>query len=330
MQQAAIVILNFNGEETLRKFLPSVVNHSSYPVIVSDNASTDSSVDFLRSHYPQISIIQMEDNFGFAGGYTRALNTIRGEFEYYILLNSDVEVTPHWDENMIAWLEKRKDVAAVQPKILSYQNPDFFDYAGAAGGYMDNLGYPYCRGRFFETIEKDQGQYDDEVEVDWTSGACMAIRSEAFHRGQGFDPAYFAHMEEIDLCWKLRRMGYTLYYTGAVKVYHVGGATLSRTSPRKTYLNFRNNLAALKNNMSPFKWRSVYLMRCLLDLLAAIVFLIQGKGDHSMMIWKAHRDFRKIAKGFDKYFGPMVHTKGKIKFLLWRYYFLGSRKYLNS
>jgi len=326
MQKAAIVILNYNGGETLKKFLPSVLRYSKFPIIVADNASQDNSLEFLEN-YPQVNIIQLGKNYGFAGGYTLALETLKGKFQFYILLNSDVEVTENWDSGLIGWLDRHSDAASLQPKILSYQRPDFFDHAGAGGGFLDVFGYPYCRGRLFDQIEKDEGQYDDDIQVDWTSGACMAIKSEAFHEGNGFDGDFFAHMEEIDLCWRLKRKGLSLYYTGSVKVYHVGGATLSRSNPQKTFLNFRNSLFTLRKNLSNTYWIPIYSIRVFLDFLAAMVFIFKNQSDHAKMIWRAHREFHKMHKGFQKQYGTIKFSNGRIRFLLWQFYILGKRKY---
>jgi GT2 family glycosyltransferase len=326
MQKAAIVILNFNGRETLKKFLPSVVRCSKFPILVADNASQDNSLELLEA-YPQVKIIQLDRNYGFAGGYTRVLEMLKGEFQYYILLNSDVEVTEKWDSDLIRWLDRHPEAASLQPKILSFQRPDFFDHAGAGGGFLDVFGYPYCRGRLFDKIEKDKGQYDDDIQVDWTSGACMAIRAEAFHEVGGFDADYFAHMEEIDLCWRLKRMGLPLFYTGSVKVYHVGGATLSADNPQKTFLNFRNSLLTLRKNLSNMYWVLIYTARIFLDFLASLVFVFKNQSDHAKMIWKAHKEFHKMHKRFEKDYGMIKHANGKIRFLLWQFYILRKRKY---
>lgn len=326
MQKAAIVILNFNGGDTLRKFLPSVVRFSSFPIIVADNASQDNSLEVLEN-FPQVRVICLDKNYGFAGGYTRALEMLRGNFQYYLLLNSDVEVTENWDSVLINWLDGRPDTAALQPKILSYQRPEYFDHAGAGGGFLDIFGYPYCRGRFFDDIERDEGQYDDDVSVDWTSGACMAISAKAFHEAEGFDGDYFAHMEEIDLCWRLKRMGFSLYYSASAKVYHVGGATLSRDNPQKTYLNFRNSLLTLRKNLPTINWLPIYISRIFLDLLALMVFFARNQRGHARMVLKAHGDFRKMHKRFEKKYGKKTGSKGKVKFLLWHFYILRRRKY---
>lgn len=328
MQKAAIVILNFNGEETLKKFLPSVIEFSTFPVFVVDNDSTDGSVDFLKSKFPNIQIVSLEKNHGYAGGYNKALEKLKGRFDFYILLNSDVDVTPDWDVNLVEYFKDHPKVAGIQGKILSFKNPRFFEHAGAAGGFIDEFGFPYCRGRFFERVEEDLGQYDDEVSVDWISGACMAIRSEVFHESGGFDASYFAHMEEIDWCWRMRRKGYDFKYISNVKVFHLGGATLSHSNPKKTYLNFRNNLATLKKNLSKKRWKKVYWIRLFLDALAAIHFLISGGGNHAFMVYNAHRDFLKVGYIADGPIEENIKSNGKVKCLLWTYYFLGKRKYL--
>lgn len=291
MQQAAIVILNFNGEKMLRQFLPGVCTFSAFPVVVIDNGSSDGSIAYLHAQHPNVTLIKLTQNTGFTGGYNKGLASLEGKFKYYILLNSDVAVGPNWDIPMIQLLESNPKIASVQPKILSFQDPSYFDYAGAGGGFIDRLGYPYCRGRIFQEIEKDAGQYDDSVSVDWTSGACMAIRADAFHGHGGFDERFFAHMEEIDICWRWRRAGFTCMYLGAVSVLHVGGATLSRTSPRKTFLNFRNNLWLLGKNLSLAGFIPIYICRLALDALAALVFLFTGTIADANAVLKAHAAF---------------------------------------
>lgn len=324
MQKAAIVILNYNGEEMLKRFLPSVLEHSDYPVIIADNASTDKSLDFLAQNYPQIQLLALEKNTGFAGGYNEAFQLLQGHFEYYILLNSDVEVTPFWDRKLIDFLEENPIFVSVQPKILSFINEGYFDYAGAGGGFLDHLGYPYCRGRIFDSIEKDFSQYNDTLEVDWTSGACMAIKADVFHKYEGFDADFFAHMEEIDLCWRIRSAGLKIAYFGEVEVKHLGGGTLSRTSPRKTFLNFRNNLLMLNKNLNSQEFKRKYNIRMMLDALAAIVFLLQGKSAESKAIYKAHRDFQRVKK-ISKVNSMALNLPSKsvknINSILWQYYF---------
>lgn len=331
MQKAAIVILNYNGEEMLRKFLPFVVKHSLYPIIVVDNASQDESTDFLKNNYPSIRLIELKDNSGYVGGYNQALNQIKGEFKFYILLNSDIKVSPHWDVDLINWLEKNSNFAALQPKILSYQDSDIFDYAGAGGGFVDSLGYPYCRGRIFSSIEEDKNQYNDFTEVDWASGACMALKASCFHDIGGFDDRFFAHMEEIDICWRFKRSGYKIGYLGTVKIWHVGGATLSRTNPFKTHLNFRNNLLMLHNNLDQKRFMMTYFFRLILDFLAAFIFFLNGKIVDSKEVFKAHVEFHKLKKQKKEYplapILPREWNKTVRMSILWDYYFRGIKRY---
>ena len=239
MTKTAVVILNYNGEKFLREFLPVVIKLSgNAKIVVADNGSTDLSVELLKQKFPTVELIRLDNNYGFCGGYNRALKQV--EAEYYVLLNSDVEVTPEWLEPLVALLDSSSDIAAAQPKVLSYNDKDHFEYAGAAGGFMDSLGYPFCRGRLFDITEKDTGQYNDTREVFWATGACLIIRSAVYHKLGGLDEDFFAHMEEIDLCWKVQRAGHKVYYCGTSHVFHVGGGTLSKSNPRKTYYNLRN------------------------------------------------------------------------------------------
>lgn len=285
----AIVILNWNGEELLEKFLPSVVNNSKQASIyVADNASSDDSIMFVKTNYPEIHIIQNKTNAGFAKGYNEALKTI--DADMYCLLNNDVEVSENWLRPIVNTFEEEKNTAIIQPKIRDYKNKLFFEYAGAAGGYIDKYGYPYCRGRLFNTLEKDHGQYDDKVEIFWASGACLFIRASVFKKLKGFDTHFFAHMEEIDLCWRAKNLGYSVRYVGDSKVYHVGGATLNQLNPKKTYLNFRNSLFALTKNASGYLFPLVFV-RLILDGLAAGLFLFERKPKHTMAVFKAHMHF---------------------------------------
>lgn len=288
----AVVILNYNGEKLLPQFLPSVIQHSANAaVIVADNASTDNSINLLEKDFPQIKLIKLDKNYGFCGGYNRALQQI--EAEYYVLLNSDVEVTAHWLTPMLELLEEDRTIAAVQPKILSWHQKDHFEYAGAGGGFIDCLGYPFCRGRLFESVEKDEGQYNDVKEVFWATGACLMIRSNIYHALGGLDEDFFAHMEEIDLCWRIQRSGQKVYYTGESTVFHVGAGTLSRSNPRKTYLNFRNGLSLLYKNSSLLALRVKFPIRLLLDYLAALLFLVKGEFKNTKAVIQAHSDFFK-------------------------------------
>ncbi len=297
MYKAALVILNWNGISFLGKFLGTLVSCSSSQsgvIVVADNGSTDGSVEWVRLNFPDVRIFELGENFGFAGGYNLALQQI--DAEYFILVNSDIEVTPGWSRSLIEFMDSHPIAAACQPKILSWSNRSHFEYAGAAGGFIDKYGYPFCRGRLFSETEADKGQYDDITEVFWTSGACMIIRSEVWKKCGGFDPAFFAHMEEIDLCWRLLLAGYKLYYLPQSVVYHVGGGALPYNSPFKTYLNFRNNLFLLYKNLPSSKLHSTLLKRKFLDGLSALFFLFSGKPGNIRAIWKAHMDYYRGAK----------------------------------
>lgn len=290
--KVAVVILNFNGERFLAQFLPSVLACSeSAEVIVADNGSSDGSVAFLRKHYPGVQVLEIPENLGFAGGYNEALRQVGTDWDYYVLLNSDVEVTPHWLEPLVALLESDERIAACQPKIRAETNKDHFEYAGAAGGWLDTLGYPFCRGRIFAVTERDAGQYDDTAEIFWATGAAMIIRAQLFHEMEGFDADYFAHLEEIDLCWRLKRAGYKIMVEPKSMIYHVGGGTLSYNTPNKAYLNFRNSLYTLMKNESAAKLWWLIPLRLILDGLAAILFLTEGKWQHIGSIFRAHWTF---------------------------------------
>lgn len=290
--RVAVVILNYNGRAYLQRFLPNLLK-STYPnleVIIADNASTDDSIEYLEEHFPQLRLIELPENYGYAGGYNEALRQVEG-VDYYVLLNSDIEVSSGWMEPIIQIMEKDKNIAAAQPKILSFEQRDTFEYAGAAGGWMDTLGYPFCRGRIFHHTEKDEGQYNSTQEIFWATGAAMFIRAELFHKIGGFDPDYFAHAEEIDLCWRLKRAGYKIVVRPQSVVYHVGGGTLSYNTPRKTYLNFRNTLYTIYKNENAGKLLWLLPLRLVLDGLAAGLFLSQGRLDHIRAIVQAHWSF---------------------------------------
>jgi len=298
--KVAIVILNWNGHDMMEKYLPSVIEHSrgeGVSVIVADNASTDNSVDILRRKFPSCGIIQLEENWGFAEGYNRALRQI--ESDYYLLLNSDVEVTPRWLEPLVRFMDDHADVAACQPKMLSIYNKVKFEYAGAAGGFLDKYGYPFCRGRVFDTVEQDDGQYDDTSDILWASGACLLIRSTDYWKAGGLDGRFFAHQEEIDLCWRLRLRGRRVCCVTESKVYHVGGGTLPKNSPMKTFLNFRNNLTMLYKNLPDSELRHVMCVRTLLDYIAAIKMLASGQFACARAAIRGRRAFNKWRKDFD-------------------------------
>ena len=296
----AVVILNWNGEALLQRYLPAVVKYSeAAEIYLADNASTDESVAFVSRDFPSVKIVRNSYNAGFANGYNLALNEI--EADVYCLLNSDVEVTPNWLDPVISLFESRRDIAIVQPKILDLLKPDYFEYAGAAGGFIDALGYPFCRGRIFQAIEKDSGQYNDTKEVFWATGACMFIRSEVFRELQGFDSDYFAHQEEVDLCWRAHNKGYKVSYTGDSEVYHLGGSTLSNMNPKKTYLNFRNSLFSITKNLPRRRAFPIIFARLLLDGIAALRFIAQFKGRHCFAIFRAHASYyRQLGKMYKK------------------------------
>jgi len=295
--KVAVVILNWNGKELLEKFLPSVVRFSSEATVyVADNASTDNSVSFVSEFFPTIKIIQNKVNGGYAKGYNDALKNLSEDI--FVLLNSDVELTENWLQPIISEFEKDASVVAAQPKILDYKNKHYFEYAGAAGGFIDKYGYPYCRGRVFNTLEKDVGQYNDVSQIFWASGACLFVKAEAFWQAGGLDEDYFAHQEEIDLCWRLQAKGGKILYVGASEVYHVGGATLAILNPKKTFYNFRNSLLNLLKNAAGTKAFTALFVRMLLDGLAAFQFLFQGKPKHFFAILKAHYSFYSMMPKF--------------------------------
>lgn len=288
--KVAVVILNWNGKDLLEKFLPSVVEFSNKAnVYVADNASTDDSVSFIGKYFPTVKIIQNEVNGGYAKGYNDALKNLSETI--FVLLNSDVEVTENWLDPVISEFEKDSSVVAAQPKILDFKNKEYFEYAGAAGGFIDKYGYPYCRGRILNTLEKDKGQYNDVTQIFWASGACLFVRAGAFWQVGGLDEDYFAHQEEIDLCWRLHSKGGKVLYVGYSEIYHVGGATLEALNPKKTFYNFRNSLLNLLKNAGGANAFTAIFMRMVLDGAAAFQFLLQGKPKHFMAIGKAHFSF---------------------------------------
>ncbi|HEY3404053.1 MAG TPA: glycosyltransferase family 2 protein [Ohtaekwangia sp.] len=300
MSRTAVVILNFNGEKFLRQFLPSVIQFSSEAeVIVADNGSSDQSISILEKEFPGVRIIRLEKNYGFCGGYNKALAQV--DADYFVLLNSDIEVTPHWLQPMIRLLDQDQTIAAVQPKILSYHKRNLFEYAGAAGGFIDSLGYPFCRGRIFSHTEEDTGQYNDQRQIFWATGACLMIRSKVWHQFNGLDEDFFAHMEEIDLCWKLQRAGYKVFYSGLTAVYHVGAGTLGYGNPRKTYLNFRNGLALIFKHLGSGEILYKLPLRIMLDWIAALSFLLKGDPSNFAAVFKAHFHFlRSLGRNQEK------------------------------
>jgi len=301
MTRVSIVILNWNGIGYLKQFLPTLVEFSrakGAEVVVADNCSDDGSVEFVESAFSSVRLIKLDRNYGFTGGYNRALARI--ESQYYILLNSDVEVTRGWLEPMLAFMDENPDCALCSPKVLDQARRNHFEYSGAAGGYIDRLGYPFCRGRIFDHLEEDRGQYDEPADIFWGSGACLMVRSDRYHEAGGLDEQFFAHMEEIDLCWRLQRMGHRICSVPASTIYHVGGGTLAYHNPRKTYFNFRNNLLLLYKNLPRKSRKRILFRRQLLDGVSALRFLFQGSFGDFMAVWKAHRAYsgmKRVYKG---------------------------------
>lgn len=303
MKKLGVIILNWNGLDLLKKFIPAASRHTvseEADLIVADNGSEDDSVSWLRENHPEVLVIELGKNYGFAEGYNRAIAEV--EYEYVTLLNSDVEVPSGWWQPLLRFLESHRDVGAVQPKIMSYRDKGSFEYAGAAGGYLDSLGYPYCRGRLFEVVERDEGQYDGEpVDVAWASGACLTMPKSVYERVGGLDPRFFAHMEEIDLCCRVWNAGLRVCAVTDSKVYHVGGASLAQGNPRKTYLNFRNNLLLLHKNLPRKRGQNVLFRRRLTDTLAFGMFVVKFDFANARAVLKAHRDFRKMRKEYTKF-----------------------------
>ncbi len=290
--KTAVVILNYNGKYFLEKFLPSVIAYTEdAQIVVADNCSTDGSAEMVLQQFPQIRLIRNASNEGYAGGYNQALRQV--DAEYYVLLNSDVEVTPRWLSPLVAFMDSHPHVAACQPKLKEYGRKTHFEYAGAAGGFIDYLGYPFCRGRIFQEMEADAGQYEDTRPVFWASGACMVVRASVYWKLGGLDAAFFAHMEEIDLCWRMHNTGYQVFYCAESTIFHVGAGTLNAENPRKTFLNFRNSLAMLYKNLPTSRLVFVIFARLILDGIAGAIFLLQKKPTHCWAIVKAHFNFYK-------------------------------------
>ena len=295
MKRVSVVILNWNGVDMLRKFIPSVMDNSvgeGIEICVADNASSDGSLEMLRSEFPVVRLIELDQNYGFAEGYNRALEQV--DAEYVVLLNSDVEVTPHWLEPLLDYMDTHSGTVACQPKLLSWHNKEYFEYAGASGGFIDRYGYPFCRGRIFDVVEKDCGQYDTVTEVMWVTGAALFIRLADYREVGGLDGHFFAHMEEIDLCWRLRARGRMLACVPQSTVYHVGGATLKKENPHKTFLNFRNNLVMLYKNLPEEELGYVMRVRAVLDCVAALSFLLKGQFANMWAVLRARRAFHSL------------------------------------
>ncbi len=328
--KAAIVILNWNGKDLMRRFLPSVICNSNVQdveVIVADNGSSDDSLEILAEEFPQVPLIPLDKNYGFAEGYNRALKQI--DADYYVLLNSDVEIKQNqWILPLIQFMDENPDVAACQPKVLSAKHPQCFEYAGAAGGFVDKYGYPFCRGRIMNVVENDNSQYDNAIDVMWATGAAMIVRKNDYWKVGGLDELFFAHMEEIDLCWRMRALGKRIVCVPSVEVYHLGGASLNQGNPRKTFLNFRNNLFMLYKNLEQNDLCSVLRMRWILDNLAAISFLIKGDLANFKAVRKARKEFKKTKKKLDGQRSEIQNNRvgdgkgDRMPFsIIWQYYF---------
>ncbi|MGG8495536.1 glycosyltransferase family 2 protein [Tenacibaculum sp. TC6] len=327
--KTAIVILNWNGKQLLEQFLPSVVNFSvnEAEVYIADNASTDDSIAFVQENFPTVKIVQNRINGGYAKGYNDALQHIKADI--YCLLNSDIEVTENWLPPIISAFKNNAKTAIIQPKLLDFKDKTKFEYAGAGGGFIDLYGYPYCRGRVFNFLETDNGQFNDTTEIFWASGACMFIRSEVYHNLGGFDEDYFAHQEEIDLCWRAQNEGHTVAYVGASTVYHVGGATLQESNPHKTFLNFRNSLLNVVKNVPKNRFLWVVFSRLLLDGIAGIKFALELRPIHTWAIIKAHFSFYG---NFFKFLGKRRTLQKKSNYnlhtsVVWQYFILGRKKF---
>ena len=333
--KVAVVILNWNGCKMLATYLPGVVEYSrdDAKVIVADNDSTDDSIRLLQTRFKDVEIIRLDRNWGFAEGYNKALAQV--DADYYVLLNSDVEVTYHWLTPLVEFMDAHPEVAACQPKLLSEKNKDSFEYAGASGGFIDKYGYPFCRGRIFESVEEDNGQYDYRQEVFWATGACLMIRAEDYRRIGGLDGKFFAHNEEIDMCWRLHLAGRKIFCIPESTVYHVGGGTLPKGNPRKTYLNFRNNLLMLYKNLPESELRPVLRMRRFLDYLAAFQMLVLGRswGDFKAVL-RARHDFRKMKADYAAV-RQAIQSQAKVAHIpqrrpysiLWQYYVKGIKRF---
>ena len=325
--RVAVVILNWNGKSFLEKFLPSVIEHSPEATIyVADNASSDDSVAFLSSTFPNVELILIEENLGFAGGYNRALANLKEDF--FVLLNSDVEVTPNWLSPLIDLMDSDSKIAACQPKILQYDRKTHFEYAGAAGGFIDKLGYPFCRGRIFDTLEEDTGQYNTVQEIFWATGACLVFRSSVYRELGGLDADFFAHMEEIDLCWRTKRAGYKIMAQPESVVYHVGGGTLSRSNPRKTFLNFRNGLELLAKNLPSNQLALTIPLRLILDGIAGMKFLLSGQIADFWAVIRAHFAFYgRLRQTLSKRSGNFANTVLYQRSIVVDYYLRGKKRF---
>lgn len=333
--KTAVVILNYKTPQYLRQFLPGLIASCEgldAQVIVADNASGDGSVELMQTEFPQVPLIVLDRNYGFTGGYNLALAQL--DAEYYVLINSDIEVPRDWLQPLVAWMDSHPRCAACGPKLLSYYQRDTFEYAGAAGGCLDRYGYPFCRGRVLQQVEKDHGQYDEPAPVLWVSGACLMVRASRWKEAGGLDDRFFAHMEEIDLCWRLRTMGKSIVCIAQSQAFHLGGATLHQGNPRKTFLNFRNNLLMLYKNLPEQELKSVMRVRCFLDYLAAFQFLLKGDTKNFSAVFKARRAFHKMRPDFDKDRRRIQQIRQNERVpertnfsLLWQYYVKGKKTF---
>ncbi len=326
--KTAIVILNWNGQKLLEQFLPSIINFSkNSEIYVADNASTDNSIEFIKQNFPIVKIVKNDTNGGYAKGYNDALKHIKADI--YCLINSDIEVTENWLSPILTIFKNEENTAIIQPKILDFKDKTKFEYAGAGGGFIDKFGYPYCRGRIFDTIETDNKQFDDISDIFWGSGACFFIRSAIFHKLGGFDEDYFAHQEEIDLCWRVKNLGYDIKYVGKSVVYHVGGATLQNINPYKTYLNFRNSLLTLLKNLPSNSVFFIIFSRLILDGIAGIKFAFSFKFTHTFAIIKAHFSFYANLFKFLKKRKQLTQKQNyyNVKSIIWNYFVLGKKTF---
>lgn len=334
MHKLAIVILNWNGKDMMLKYLPTVIANSVGDVIVADNASTDGSVEMLNENFPNVQTIILDQNYGFAGGYNKALAQLP-DYEYYLLLNSDIEIAQKdWDKQLIDYMDEHAECAACQPKLLSLHNRDCFEYAGGAGGYLDRYGYPFCRGRVMGTVEKDEGQYDTVVPLLWATGASLLVRAADWRASGGLDSRFFAHMEEIDLCWRLRIMGKTIVCVPTSTAYHLGGATLNQGNPRKTFLNFRNNLLMLYKNLPEAELAGTLRVRRILDYVAALQFLLKGDTGNFKAVLNARKEYKKNRSDFEadrvriQSSSVLAQIPERMPiFLLWQYYAKGMKTF---
>lgn len=326
MAKTAVVILNWNGRDFLKKFLPILIeNTQDADIIVADNASSDDSIELLKSEFKSVQLIELDQNYGFCGGYNRALNSL--DHEYFVLLNSDVEVSKAWLKPLTQILDENDEIAAVQPKLLDFNNRALFEYAGAAGGYIDRFGYPFCKGRVFFNLEEDKGQYDSRNQIFWATGACLCIRSSVYKELGGLDELFFAHMEEIDLCWRINNSGKKIYYEPSSVVYHVGGGTLHKSNPRKTFLNYRNGLFLLYKNLHAQERDSIIFKRMMLDGLSGIKMLLSFEFSNFLAVIRAHNAFRKEKGQLELSGNTLIKERPLIykKSIVWQYFIRGKK-----